>query len=275
VALAEILAPSSLPSLPDSEFKAAVATLKEHDVDFPTITKQALLQRSIAAVFSGAELGEEDSLNKLIAMTRPWTSTSDVQEFDPETPCLYAMEGTPAEKCMTCQKKLIKDLLLPLIMHGEAKAEVVKTVCRVMLKSFVEGLPEESVDEIQQMVVQFMTLWRALDVLLTPDNFDTSASADFDSLMQGQMKSPGFAMCRDAMAENEHYPKLIKAYELARPHHRTLGVMVTRTVRVLPGWHLGLTQEAVAFLTSTVQDLTKARAHLRKGALLVVGCLGI
>lgn len=218
VGIAKIVAVARIPTLPEKELHAGLKALADAEVELPSLTKKALVQREVYTLTAKVLEGSEEALVSLLCVCRPWRNSKDDDQFDSLKPKIVDLDGSVAEITAVATKYLVKNVLQEILLLGEDKAELVATVCRVSHESFTHNLEGELDEAIEAWVCELTTLWSAFAGLLTPSCLDVSVDNDIRGVKESRKSGKSIlSIGKDILISNDFYKEKLRTWELFAP----------------------------------------------------------
>lgn len=161
-------------TLSADELNDALSCLRDANVDFPSSTKLALLQRAVREAASG--LRDEETLHHYLGVVTPWVAgAGDEVAFDPFKPVHGACDGSVADKANYFEESVASHILVASINEGESGKDKLLTFVRG-LYSFLEEATDLDIDDgFGDVVMNLMQMCRGLMYMCfhLPNEFDS------------------------------------------------------------------------------------------------------
>jgi hypothetical protein len=234
VNVAKVVAVLRIPSLPEKELHAGLRALVEAEVELPSETKRALVQREVFHLTQKVLEGSEEALLAMLHVCRPWRNSTDDDTFDPLKPKVVDLDGSVLEVLAVATKYMVKNILMELLLQGEEKSALVATVCRVSHKVFTESLEAEVDEVIESWICELTTLWSAFYGLLTPSVVDAAVENDIKAIRDSKKSDKSvLSIGKDILMSSEFYKEKLKTWELFAPDLKSSGKSLGKITTLL------------------------------------------
>eukprot|EP00971_Amphidinium_carterae_P351734 6492258-Amphidinium_carterae.2 len=146
---AQCLSPEGLETSDKTSIYTALEALKETlEGSFPQHIESKLFNMCIEDKLAATSTSQsKDVFHSLWVHIRPYKLPHEDAKVDLKSPCLSKLSFDAAAKKLTFEEALISKLLDPIILQGESRQLVLKTVLQQILEQLSEDLLEE-IDEV-------------------------------------------------------------------------------------------------------------------------------